>query len=142
MAKNIKGLIERNEKLKAEKEASVKKALEKLRKSGKEFSIATVCREANVSRQYLHDHPDLLELVYKYTNTSSRPGKRNKDTIETHIALLRKTIRDKDREIENMKKEYECNEKYKEKYEEALTKIKTLEKQLDEAYSMNLPTTL
>ena len=83
-----------------------------------------------------------LELVYKYTNTSSRPGKRSKDTIETHIALLRKTIREKDREIENMKKEYECNEKYKEKYEEALTKIKTLEKQLDEAYSMNLPTTL
>ena len=41
-----------------------------------------------------------------------------------------------------MKKEYECNEKYKEKYEQALTKIKTLEKQLDEAYSMNLPTTL
>ena len=56
--------------------------------------------------------------------------------------MLKATIREKDREIERVKKEYECNENYKKKYDEALLKIKELEMQLEEAYSMNLPTTL
>ena len=41
-----------------------------------------------------------------------------------------------------MKKEYVCNENYKQKYEDALLKIKELEMQLEESYSMNLPTSL
>ena len=65
MSKNISGLIKRNADLSAEKELNVKKALEKLKKSKKAFSVSEVCREAGVSRQYLHKHPDLLELVYK-----------------------------------------------------------------------------
>lgn len=56
--------------------------------------------------------------------------------------MLKATIREKDREIARAKKEYECNENYKKKYEDALLKIKELEMQLEEAYSMNLPTTL
>lgn len=100
MSKNISGLIKRNADLSAEKELNVKKAIEKLKKSKKAFSVSEVCREAGVSRQYLHKHPDLLELVYKVSNTSSRFGKRNKDSMETHISILKATIREK---IERLK---------------------------------------
>ncbi len=142
MSKNISGLKKRNEELSAQKEAALKKALDKLHRSGIKFSIAQLCKEAGVSRQFLHNHKDLLDLVYKYTFTTSRSGTRNKDSIETHISMLKATIREKDREIARVKKEYECNENYKKKYDEALLKIKELEMQLEEAYSMNLPTTL
>lgn len=142
MSKNISGLIKRNVDLSTEKELSVRKTLEKLRKSKRSFSVSELCREAGVSRQYLHKHPDLLELVYKFSNTSSRSGKRNKDSLETHISILKATIREKDREIERLKKQYESNESYKEKYELAQAKIKELEIQLEEAYSLNLPTSL
>lgn len=142
MSKNISGLIKRNADLSAEKELNVKKAIEELKKSKKAFSVSEVCREAGVSRQYLHKHPDLLELVYKVSNTSSRSGKRNKDSMETHISILKATIREKDREIERLKRQHESNESYKEKYELAQAKIKELEMQLEEAYSLNLPTSL
>ncbi len=142
MSKNISGLKKRNEDLTAQKEAALRKALDRLRRSGHKFSITELCKEAGVSRQFLHNHEDLLELVYKYTSTTSRSGKRNKDSVETHITLLKATIKEKDREIARVKKEYECNENYKQKYEEALFKIKELEMQLEEAYSLNLPTTL
>lgn len=142
MSKNISGLKKRNEDLTAQKEAALRKALDRLRRSGHKFSITELCKEAGVSRQFLHNHEDLLELVYKYTSTTSRSGKRNKDSVETHITLLKATIKEKDREIARVKKEYECNENYKQKYEDALLKIKELEMQLEEAYSMNLPTTL
>lgn len=81
-------------------------------------------------------------MVYTFSNTSSRSGKRNKDSLETHISILKATIREKDREIERLKKQYESNESYKEKYELAQAKIKELEMQLEEAYSLNLPTSL
>lgn len=142
MSKNISGLKKRNEELSKEKEAALRKALDKLRRSGHKFSIADLCREAGVSRQFIHNHEDLLELVHKYVCTTSRSGSRNKDSIETHISLLKATIREKDREIARVKKEYECNENYKKKYEDALQKIKELEMQLEESYSINLPTTL
>lgn len=142
MSKNISGLEKRNAELSATKELAVKKALEKLRKSKKNFSLSDVCREANVSRTYLHKHPDLLELVYKFSNTVTRSGTRNKDSIETHIAILKATIRDKDRELARLKKQHEENENYKEKYEQAQIKIQELENQLQESYSMNLPTSL
>lgn len=142
MSKNISGLKKRNAELSAAKELAVKKALEKLRKSKKNFSLSDACREAGVSRSYLHKHPDLLELVYKFSNTSTRPGTRNKDSTETHIAILKATIRDKDRELARLKKQQEENENYKEKYEKAQIKIKELENQLQESYSMNLPTSL
>lgn len=85
---------------------------------------------------------NVLELVYKVSNTSSRSGKRNKDSMETHISILKSTIREKDREIERLKRQHESNESYKEKYELAQAKIKELEMQLEEAYSLNLPTSL
>lgn len=142
MSKNISGLKKRNEDLTAQKEAALRKALDKLRRSGHKFSITELCKEAGVSRQFLHNHDDLLDLVYKYTSTTSRSGKRNKDSVETHITLLKSTIREKDREIARLKKQFESNENFKQKYEDALLKIKELETQLEEAYSLNLPTTL
>ena len=140
--KNTEGLKKHNEALSAEKEKAVKSAINKLRKKDYKFSLTDVCREAGVSRQYLHKHPDLLELVYKYTSTTTRGGKRNKDSTETYITILKADIREKDREIARIKKEYEVNENYKAKYEDALQKIKQLEQQLEEAYSLNLPTKL
>ena len=59
-----------------------------------------------------------------------------------YITILKADIREKDREIARIKKEYEVNENYKAKYEDALQKIKQLEQQLEEAYSLNLPTTI
>lgn len=142
MNRNICGLIKRNADLSAKKEADLKNALNKLHKTGDSFSITEVCKEAGVSRQYLHKHPDLLELVCKYTDTQQKPSKRNNDSIETHITLLKSKLKEKDKEISRLKKEYACNENYKQKYEDALLKIKELEMQLEESYSMNLPTSL
>ena len=41
--------------------------------------------------------------------------------------------------LDKIKKDIISENKYKEKYEEALEEIKKLKSQLDEAYSLNLP---
>ena len=58
------------------------------------------------------------------------------------LTLIVAQLKEKDKEISRLKKEYVCNENYKQKYEDALLKIKELEMQLEESYSMNLPTSL
>ena len=71
----------------------MKKAINKLRKEG-EFTLADLCREANVSRTYFSIHPDMRELADKYITPTGYCKNRSKDSTDAYIQILKKENRD------------------------------------------------
>ena len=140
MAKrNTKGL-ERSNKEKAEaSRRALLETIDRLKDSGIKFSLTDVCRESGVSRTYIHNHPDLYELVSKYAYTLTKTPKRGKSANETLITALQHSNRKKDSQIKKLKKELSAQESYKVKYEEAMLEIERLNKELKSMYQEMLP---
>lgn len=136
--RQMAGVKKTNEAMKKKKAEDVKRAINKLRKEG-EFTLADLCREAGVSRTYFSKHPDMRELADKYIIPTGYCRNRNKDSADAYIQILKKENKDLKRAIEKIKKDILSENKYKEKYEEALEEIKKLKAQLEEAYRLNLP---
>lgn len=136
--KKMAGVKKHNEAVKQKKADDVKKAINKLRKEG-EFTLADLCREAGVSRTYFSKNPDMRKLADKYITPTGYCKNRSKDSADAYIQILKKENRDLKKAIEKIKKDIVAEDKYKEKYEEALEEIKKLKAQLEEAYSLNLP---
>ena len=88
-----KGVKKHNEAVKQKKADDVKKAINKLRKEG-EFTLADLCREANVSRTYFSKHPDMRELADKYITPTGYCKNRSKDSTDAYIQILKKENRD------------------------------------------------
>ena len=116
----------------------MKKAINKLRKEG-EFTLADLCREAGVSRTYFSKHPDMKELADKYITPTGYCKNRSKDSADTYIQILKRENRDLKKALDKIKNDIVSENKYKDKYEEALEEIKKLKSQLEEAYNLNLP---
>lgn len=47
----------------AKKKEAVKKAVAKLKRAGNTITIAAICREAKVSKNFIHSHKDLYDLI-------------------------------------------------------------------------------
>lgn len=135
--RQMSGVNKNNAKVKAQKEKAVKDALEELSKKGP-FTFKQLREKAGVSKTYFQNHPDLKALVESYMN-SDKCKNRNEDTQETHIELLQNELKRVNKELDKILKQNEKDQKYKDKYEDALEEIKKLKKQLDVAYSSNLP---
>lgn len=126
---NTKGLNEYNQAKKEETEKIVIDAIDRVRKSGKKFTLQAVCEEAGVSRSYFGKHPELMEIVNKYRETTfSR--KKTQDTKDVIIASQRAKIAQLERTI----KAFNLNENYREKYEKEVEKNKELEAQIKAIY--------
>ena len=132
--KNIDGLVEYNQSVKKQTEENVIKAINKVRKSGKEFTLAAVCEEAGVSRSYFYKNPEMLKLIDKYRNPTGNKKIQTKDAKDVIISSQKAEIKD----LSNKLNAISVNDNYKIKYEEALEKIAQLEKELEEALKMNL----
>lgn len=132
--KNIDGLVEYNQSVKKQTEENVIKAINKVRKSGKEFTLAEVCKEAGVSRSYFYKNPEMLKLIDKYRNPTGNKKIQTKDAKDVIISSQKSEIKD----LKNKLNAISVNDNYKIKYEEALEKIAQLEKELEEALKMNL----
>lgn len=132
--KNIDGLVEYNQSVKKQTEENVIKAINKVRKSGKEFTLAEVCKEADVSRSYFYKNPEMLKLIDKYRNPTGNKKIQSKDAKDVIISSQKAEIKD----LRNKLNAISVNDNYKIKYEEALEKIAQLEKELEEALKMNL----
>lgn len=132
--KNIEGLVEYNQSVKKQTEENVIKAVNKVRKSGKEFTLAAVCEEAGVSRSYFYKNPEMLKLIDKYRNPTGNKKIQTKDAKDVIISSQKAEIKD----LKNKLNTISVNDNYKIKYEEALEKIAQLEKELEEALKMNL----
>ena len=132
--KNIDGLVEYNQSVKKQTEENVIKAINKVRKSGKEFTLAAVCEEAGVSRSYFYKNPEMLKLIDKYRNPTGNKKIQTKDAKDVIISSQKAEIKD----LRNKLNAISVNDNYKIKYEEALEKIAQLEKELEEALKMNL----
>ena len=132
--KNIEGLVEYNQSVKKQTEQNVIKAINKVRKSGKEFTLAAVCEEAGVSRSYFYKNPEMLKLIDKYRNPTGNKKIQTKDAKDVIISSQKSEIKD----LKNKLNAISVNDNYKIKYEEALEKIAQLEKELEEALKMNL----
>lgn len=136
--KQMAGVKKTNEAMKKKKAEDVKRAINKLRKEG-EFTLADLCREANVSRTYFTKHPDMRELADKYIIPTGYYRNRSKDSSDAYIQILKKENRDLKKAIEKIKKDIVTEDKYKEKYEKLLEENQKLKAQLEEAYNLNLP---
>lgn len=132
--KNIEGLVEYNQSVKKQTEQNVIKAINKVRKSGKEFTLAAVCEKAGVSRSYFYKNPEMLKLIDKYRNPTGNKKIQTKDAKDVIISSQKTEIKD----LKNKLNAISVNDNYKIKYEEALEKIAQLEKELEEALKMNL----
>ena len=81
----------------------------------------------------------MKELADKYITPTGYCKNISKDSADTYIQILKRENRDLKKALDKIKKDIISENKYKEKYEEALEEIKKLKSQLDEAYSLNLP---
>ncbi len=112
----------------------VEAALRSIKRSKKIITKKEFCQKAGVSLQYLYKYPELNAEVSKYCNTTGHKKKQSVDSKDTIIT----TLRAENKSLKTKLAEYQKDEKYKAKYDEALIRIKELEKQLKEAYSSNL----
>ncbi len=113
----------------------VENTIRKLKRSKKQISKTEFCKMAGVSLQYLYKYPELLAEIETICIPSGRRKKRqtpdSKDTIIT-------SLRAENKSLKNKIAEYDKEEKYKIRYENAIKRIEELEKQLKEAYNSQL----
>lgn len=139
--KQIAGLKKHNQEVKEKKANDVKKAINKLKKEGP-FTLADLCREAGVSRPYFSKNPDMRALADKYIVPTGFTKNRNEDSNDAYIKILRSENRELKKALEKIKKDIAEENTYKEKYQKAMEEISNLKKELEQAYSNNLPDTL
>lgn len=122
------------------KDATLKKVedmIRKIKRNKKPVTKTQFCKQAGVSLQYLYKYPELMEEVNKVCiPTGRKKTEQNCDSKDTIITSLRA----ENKVLKNRLSEYEKDEKYKTKYDEAMKRIKELEKQLAESYNTHLDT--
>ena len=131
---NAKALNEYNSSKKEVTKKRVLEAINEIHKSGKKFTLAAVCKKANVSRAYFTKHPDMMEIVNRYRKNHYSCKNRNSDSRDTLIQLQKKTITSLEKRI----KELETNINYKEKYLENQERIRELERQINDLLYSNI----
>lgn len=127
--KQPKAFKEYNEEREKQKAQDVYNAIDSLRKSNSEITIASVCKKAKVSRTYIYKHPEMLETINKYRKTSGRKTIRQQDAKDALINSLKAENQSLKRKLTAV----EINDNYKEKYESAMEENKRLQKLLDDS---------
>ena len=135
--KKEKAMVEYQQNRKDATLQKVKDMIRKAKRNKKPITKTQFCKQAGVSVQYLYKYPNLMEEVNKVCiQTGRKKTTQNADSIDTIITSLRA----ENKVLKNRLSEYEKDEKYKTKYDEALKRIKELEKQLTESYNSHLDT--
>ena len=132
------GVKKYNAAIKKQNEKRVYDAINKLRKEG-EFTLADLCREANVSRSYFRKNPEMRELADKYITPTGYTKNRDRDSQDTIIQVLKKENKELNGVISHLKKEKEKETSYEQKYKDSLEEIKKLKKEIEGLYSLYLP---
>ena len=135
--KKEKAMVEYKQNRKDATLQKVKDMIRKAKRNKKPITKTQFCKQAGVSVQYLYKYPNLMEEVNKVCiQTGRKKTTQNADSKDTIITSLRA----ENKVLKNRLSEYEKDEKYKTKYDEALKRIKELEKQLTESYNSHLDT--
>lgn len=135
--KKEKSMVEYQQNRKDATLQKVEDMIKKTKRNKKPITKTQFCKQAGVSLQYLYKYPDLMEEVNKVCiPTGRKKTEQNIDSKDTIITSLRA----ENKVLKNRLSEYEKDEKYKTKYDEAMKRIKELEKQLAESYNTNLDT--
>lgn len=122
------------------KDATLKKVedmIRKIKRNKKPVTKTQFCKQAGVSLQYLYKYPELMEEVNKVCIPTGR--KKTEQNCDSKDAIIT-SLRAENKVLKNRLSEYEKDEKYKTKYDEAMKRIKELEKQLAESYNTHLDT--
>lgn len=135
--RNVEGLQEYGKVRTALSEKKVLAALNDLRKSSEDITVAKVAKTAGVSLNFIYSHEDILNTVKKYTVPSGRKKQQTQDSKDVIISCLRAEIKDLKKTI----KEIESNENYKGKCESLEKEIDRLKDELEKAYNNNLDLT-
>ena len=135
--KKEKAMIEYQQNRKDTTLQKVEDMIRKTKRNKKPITKTQFCKQAGVSIQYLYKYPDLMEEVNKVCiSTGRKKIEQNSDSKDTIITSLRA----ENKVLKNKVTEYEKDGKYKTKYDEAMKRIKELEKQLTESYNSHLDT--
>lgn len=135
--KKEKAMVEYQQNRKDATLQKVEDMIRKTKRNKKPITKTLFCKQAGVSLQYLYKYPDLMEEVNKVCiPTGRKKTEQNRDSKDTIITSLRA----ENKLLKNKLSEYEKDEKYKTKYDEAMKRIKELEKQLTESYNSHLDT--
>ncbi len=71
------------------KKEAVKKAVAKLKRAGNSISIAAICREARVSKNFIHSHEELYNLINQNRQEGNKPKSMSSKKKETIMEMLR-----------------------------------------------------
>lgn len=135
--KKEKSMIEYQQNRKDATIQKVEDMLRKTKRNKKPITKTQFCKQAGVSIQYLYKYPALMEEVNKVCiPTGRKKTEQNRDSKDTIITSLRA----ENKALKTKLNEYEKDERYKTKYDEAMKRIKELEKQLAESYNTHLDT--
>lgn len=135
--KKEKSMIEYQQNRKDETLKKVEDMIRKTKRNKKPITKTQFCKKAGVSLQYLYKYPDLLTEVNAVCIQTGR--KKTEQNIDSKDAIIT-SLRAENKALKNKVTEYEKDEKYKIKYDEAMKRIKELEKQLTESYNSHLDT--
>lgn len=141
VSRNTTGIENHNKEYARRKEKDVLNAINRLHKQQGKFTLAELCREAEVSRSYFTKHPDMRKVADKYIKPTGRAPSRSQDSKDALIQMLKKELSDLKKVNDKLIKERAEDGNYKAKYEQALREIKALKEELEGAYANCLPTT-
>lgn len=142
VTRNTTGIENHNKEYAEQKEKDIHYAINRLHKQKGTFTLADLCREANVSRSYFSKHPEMRKLADKYIKPTGRAPSRNQDSKDALIQMLKNELTEVKKVNEKLIKEKAEDNCYKKKYEKAQEEIASLKKELEEAYANCLPITL
>lgn len=99
----------------------------------KEITFTTVYKEAGVSKPYVYKNDNIRNAISHYMEHPVHSVK-TKDSQDVIISMQKEKIKELERQIIKMQKEFEADSIYKQKYEKVLEENKALKKQLERAY--------
>lgn len=145
MAKQDK-MIEFKKKESMRKEKDVKDAVKRLEKNHSQITIASICREARVSKSFIYKNSELYELIASKRSHVSNPTRRNSAGGKKSLAdRLYETIHSLNAENETLKNENKELQKenlqlkknsYKAKFDNLLNAYKNLQLEYNALYNV------
>lgn len=114
--------------------ARVEDMIRKIKRNKTPITKSEFCKRAEITIQYLYKYPDLNAEVNRYCKPTGKKVVQSVDSKDSIIVALRA----ENKRLKEQLAEFQKDEKYKTKYDEAQNEIKKLKQQLATAYASTL----
>lgn len=117
----------------AKKEKFVLDTINRMMLEHKKITFTTVYKEAGVSKPYVYKNDIIRNTIAHYMDNPVHLVK-TQDSKDVIIYMQKEKIKELEYQINILKKEFDADLKYKQKYEKVFEENKELKKQLKRAY--------